>query len=132
MAFKHNVLAQNKNQVYSQGYHAIYARERRARDVEFLEKRRLATRASGKRRSKIAREYIRSVKKASACICCGENDFRCLVFHHRVPEEKSFDMTRAIAHGATLAKIDAEIKKCDILCCNCHAVVHFPEQKEEA
>lgn len=42
-----------------------------------------------------------------------------LEFHHRNPEEKSFGISSG---GVTIAidKLREEVKKCDLLCSNCH------------
>jgi len=63
------------------------------------------------------------------CIMCGYK--RCsaaLSFHHRKPEEKSFN----IASKGLLGKWEdvlAEAKKCDLLCLNCHTERHWPNEK---
>ena len=59
----------------------------------------------------------------SSCIDCGTTDPRVLEFDHRVSEEKSFDISRAVS-GSTRSwrLIEEEIKKCDIVCSNCHRI----------
>ena len=57
------------------------------------------------------------------CIRCGYNEFISgLCFHHRDPKEKdkNFDSMRSWS----LERILAEIKKCDLLCHNCHVSFH--------
>lgn len=60
-------------------------------------------------------------KQESGCVVCGYN--RCaksLHYHHLDPSEKNFD----VSHGAKSRKIEdvkKEIKKCVILCANCHS-----------
>ena len=60
--------------------------------------------------------------KGSKCVECGENDFRCLQFHHTDPENKNF----TISHSLHLAfdKLAEEANKCILLCANCHAKHH--------
>lgn len=64
------------------------------------------------------------------CKICGYS--RCtaaLVFHHRDPSQKKF-----LINNATAAKpwkiLKEEIDKCDLLCANCHAEIHYGELPE--
>jgi hypothetical protein len=55
-------------------------------------------------------------------LCCYARCIGALHFHHLVPSEKSF----ALSHeGVTrsLEKARAEVRKCVLLCSNCHAEV---------
>lgn len=59
-----------------------------------------------------------------ACVRCGYS--RCqaaLDFHHRDPLQK--DYTIGSQSWEDLEKIKPELDKCDLLCRNCHAEVHF-------
>jgi hypothetical protein len=58
------------------------------------------------------------------CQRCGyDRCFAALIFHH--PGEKSF----GIGSGNIIAwaKIEKELKKCELLCLNCHAEEHNPD-----
>ncbi|MCK9567327.1 hypothetical protein M0R72_00050 [Candidatus Pacearchaeota archaeon] len=65
--------------------------------------------------------------KGGKCIECGYH--KCttsMVFHHRNPEEKEFNI------GNKLVKweiIRAELDKCDLLCMNCHGEIHEIDYK---
>jgi hypothetical protein len=69
------------------------------------------------------REYLYRVKQESQCTLCGEDDPRCLDFHHL--GDKSDDVS-SLGHYSTLQKLQAEIRKCVVLCRNCHAKLHHP------
>lgn len=59
----------------------------------------------------------------NGCIECGETDRLVLVFHHRNPAVKKYNVTgMASQKWETILK---EIEKCDLLCRNCHAKRHF-------
>lgn len=57
------------------------------------------------------------------CVICGyDRHIGALHFHHLDPDQKSF----SIAHGGitrSLARAREEVKKCVLLCANCHAEV---------
>ena len=46
-------------------------------------------------------------------------------FHHIDPKEKEFSIAHIIHYG--WAKIEAELKKCVMLCANCHRIRHAKE-----
>jgi hypothetical protein len=57
---------------------------------------------------------------------CGEEHPAALDFHHRNPKEKRFNISVAVAHrDIPDDEIRAEIAKCDVLCRNCHAKLHW-------
>ena len=60
------------------------------------------------------------------CCLCGFNEFvQALEFHHVHPEEKSFGISSATAITKSLSAKLAELKKCVLLCANCHRGVHY-------
>ena len=72
-------------------------------------------------------DWFSSLKKTLHCQQCGETS--CLEFHHRDPKTKSFSIAHFINHSKKL--ILEEIKKCDILCANCHRKIHAMELPQE-
>lgn len=51
------------------------------------------------------------------CEICGENDPRCLDFHHLNNKERNL---ADIVRSWSWEKIMKEVKKCKVLCANCH------------
>ncbi len=70
------------------------------------------------------REWLVNIKSEKGCMLCLEKHPACITFHHRDPKEKSFELSRGI-EKYSMEKIQAEMDKCDMLCFNCHAKVHF-------
>jgi len=66
------------------------------------------------------REYIYSILKRKECIDCGEKDVVVLEFDHIDPSEKTAGISAAIQNSWSIKKIDKEISKCEVRCCNCH------------
>jgi 5-methylcytosine-specific restriction endonuclease McrA len=54
------------------------------------------------------------------CAECGESDIRVLEFAHMHPDEKLFSISQAVRLGYSWDDILLEMKKCRILCANCH------------
>src|SRR5574338_916896 len=58
-----------------------------------------------------------------SCIICGYNKTHfSLDFHHKNPNEKEFNLSDL--RSASWEKYEKELRKCIILCRNCHGEVH--------
>lgn len=56
----------------------------------------------------------------NGCSECGERDYRCLEFDHIDRSTKFKPISYMIAQQYPQYKIEQELKKCRILCANCH------------
>ena len=73
------------------------------------------------RRIKI-KKYLREYKEKLGCKYCGEYHVFCLEFHHIDQKQKKFNIGTGKATSMVLIK--AEVKKCDVVCANCHKVIN--------
>lgn len=73
-------------------------------------------------RKKNIRLRIDEYKKINKCLFCNESESCCLDFHHL--KDKEFEISNMVARGLSESKIMLEIRKCLILCSNCHRKVH--------
>lgn len=90
-------------------------------DPNFKLKHYKRTRKNQLQNSKEFYEY----KKTLKCSNCPENHPACLDFHHLDPNEKEFLITKLI-HSKK--KLKEELKKCIVLCANCHRKFHFEQR----
>lgn len=83
--------------------------------------------------SKCTKKYWRAQIKhrgvqflGGICRNCGNNfEDCCYDFHHLNPEEKDFTVGNVQTNGAkSWYKVRDELKKCVLLCANCHRLVH--------
>lgn len=58
------------------------------------------------------------------CLKCRCADPRCLSFHHRDENTKRFKIADSVKSRWTLEETLEEVKKCDVLCMNCHFIHH--------
>ena len=59
------------------------------------------------------------------CQCCSYNTCdAALEFHHLDPLEKDFSVGNTRANPKSWAKITEELKKCILVCSNCHKEIH--------
>jgi len=69
--------------------------------------------------------WLDELREGAACIECGEDHPACIVFHHRDPEQKLFNIADARDVGPSKKRLLAEVAKCDVLCSNCHRKLHW-------
>jgi hypothetical protein len=69
------------------------------------------------------------------CAICGYSKcIAALQFHHRDPKNKSFGISDFLwgkSKGFTQQDLEKEILKCDLVCSNCHAEIHYPDHIED-
>jgi len=61
-------------------------------------------------------------KHKNLCVLCGDTREHVLVFHHKNPKKKEFSIA---GHNRSKENLLAEIKKCIVLCNNCHHEFHY-------
>ena len=64
-------------------------------------------------------------KKTLSCSKCGESHIACLEFHHLDPSKKEFLISKI---KTSKNKLTEELKKCIVLCSNCHRKLHYEER----
>jgi len=73
-------------------------------------------------------EFAKKIKSieilGSKCINCTETDPTVLCFHHTKDKERKINEI----WGYRWSIIENEIKKCELLCCNCHNEYHFNKE----
>ncbi len=70
-------------------------------------------------------------KASLKCARCAENHIATLDFHHLDPNEKEHEVSKLIS-SRMFTKAYKEIKKCAVLCSNCHRKLHYEEKKNVA
>lgn len=73
-------------------------------------------------------QHIQTVREGASCTRCGEDHPATLDFHHRDASEKEIGIAQLVNMGWSVARIDAEIAKCDVLCANCHRKLHWEQR----
>jgi hypothetical protein len=74
-------------------------------------------RARTKRQRAVNHAFIVEYLRAHPCVDCGETDIVVLEFDHL--RDKTANVSRLIV-GNAIRRIEEEISKCDVVCCNCH------------
>jgi predicted nucleic-acid-binding Zn-ribbon protein len=66
-------------------------------------------------------------KATLSCTKCGFSHPAALDFHHEDPTKKEANIHRLLSNGQ-YDKLKKELKKCIVLCANCHRVHHYNEK----
>ena len=67
-------------------------------------------------------DYVAAIKEMHPCMDCGNNfPACCMDFDHR-PEENKVACVGRLVFSGSLADVEAEIAKCDLVCANCHRI----------
>lgn len=110
--------------------HAYYVRNRaKALDdakVRYESDKAYFLEKNARRKSEL-RAMITEIKKQATCSMCGFRDYRALTFHHKDPSEKEFNLGSIKGRGVGARQLIAELSKCEILCANCHMIIHYQE-----
>lgn len=104
---------------YHKEYHKGWYQQHKA---EVIERR--------KRRQQEIRNWFMRYKSSLSCMDCGISHPAVLQFHHRNREDKSFNISDVVRKASSVKQITDEIKKCDVVCVNCHAKRHWRETHE--
>jgi hypothetical protein len=84
-----------------------------------------------KRLRESRKKWFKGYRLTLECSKCGEKNIACLDFHHKNALKKDIGIAEAVNRGWSIKRIEGEIKKCDVLCSNCHRKLHWKEIKVE-
>ena len=68
------------------------------------------------------RAWLLTYLREHPCVDCGTSDIRVLEFDHRDGTTKVRAIALLAGQGFGLARVQAEIAKCDVRCANCHRI----------
>jgi len=71
--------------------------------------------------------FLNNYKQTLQCEICKESRHYCLDFHH-IENNKEYNISDMAGRGVSINTLMNEIAKCQILCKNCHAEIHFKEK----
>jgi hypothetical protein len=86
------------------------------------ENRQEQMRENQKTRRQRKKEWLRTIKTERGCVNCGEDDARCLDFHHT--GKKSETLSNMASNDASKERMRKEIEECVVMCANCHRKEH--------
>lgn len=90
----------------------------------YRENKTHAKKKVNERRTEI-KSWARDIRSKLKCQNCHENHPACLEFHHLDPTQKETTISLATCNGWSKERILEEMKKCIVLCSNCHGKLHY-------
>jgi len=105
---------------------------KKAKHKEYSAKHYLKTQEETRQRTKDTKAELKkewyAFKSTLKCTDCGFFHIAALDFHHEDPKTKLGNVHEFISNGQ-FAKAYEEIKKCVVLCANCHRIRHHEIRK---
>ncbi|MCA9346826.1 hypothetical protein KC960_05035 [Candidatus Saccharibacteria bacterium] len=74
------------------------------------------------RYKKQVQDWIVNYLLKNPCQSCGNRDIRTLEFDHLDEFKKEFNISDGINRNLSLPRIQMEVRKCRVLCANCHNI----------
>lgn len=126
-------LSQKAKQYYKENRDSIIKKNRRYYQTHRKQQIQTAYKLY-KRYVKLWIPIIKESYGELACSKCGySKNFSAIEFHHRNPEEKETIighlMRRTPNNPKNVETMKKELSKCDLLCRNCHAEIHYPDHE---
>ena len=118
--FLRNVVTGKRHSQCKTCYKAVRVGSHAAHYQKHAEEYRRRARERRDRVRREIREKLLQYLKEHPCEQCSEDDPVVLDFDHKDPSQKSFTISSAARLGKSWKQILAEIKKCQVLCANCH------------
>ncbi len=112
-----SIKTKNKLSSHCKECHRRYVNDHYKRNKDYYKKK-------AKFRAIENKKWLVEFKSTLKCEQCGEDHPATLDFHHTNPRKKEGCISMMIS-SASREKILAEIKKCRILCSNCHRKFHW-------
>ena len=109
-----------KDPEVKKAYHKLQSRK-------YYEKNKEKVLEATTKHAKRGKEKWDLFKGSLHCARCNENHIACMDFHHINPSEKEYEVS-ALISSKMFTKAYKEIKKCIVLCSNCHRKLHYNEK----
>ena len=87
------------------------------------EQYRQSIRSKIRARKAVIARLIADYKSGRNC-SCGESHPACLDFHH-IGNDKEYSISQLASRGWSKDRVLSEIKKCVLICANCHRKLHY-------
>lgn len=98
------------------------------RSAQWYQKNKELTKERGKQVKKLAKQEWIDFKATLSCVQCGQTHPATFDFHHVNPKNKVKSVNEWV-QNRNYKQAYEEIKKCIVLCANCHRIHHYNEKR---
>lgn len=74
-------------------------------------------------------EWVKAYKRTHPCELCGQSHEAIITFHHTNRKDKAFGLDMTTVRSRSFGAVKREVLKCQVLCFNCHSILHYNERK---
>ena len=99
------------------------------RRKEYYQKNKVKENLRNKAKQKELQDFVKEYKENLGCAVCKEKRWYVLQFHHKDKEEKEAEISSLVRYG-NLNRLKKEMKKCIVLCSNCHIELHYKNKDQ--
>jgi hypothetical protein len=96
----------------------------------YYEKNKATVIAASRASAKAYKDQWRDYKATLECVKCGQNHPATFDFHHIDSRTKEYSVN-ALVKNRAFKKAVEEVKKCIVLCANCHRIHHHDERQNK-
>jgi hypothetical protein len=108
----------------------VKAEKQKAYVNTYYEKNKATVIAASAASAKAYKDQWRSFKATLSCVQCGQNHPATFDFHHVDSSTKEESVNKLIKNRAFKRAME-EVKKCVVLCANCHRIHHHNERQNK-
>jgi len=107
-----------KRKLYDKEYHKTYS------PIWYKENKKEHYQKRVERKTKL-KQWLYEYKKHLKCSKCGYNSHGAALEFHHPNNDKDTHIGQMICNVTSQEKILKEIEKCEVLCSNCHQILHW-------
>jgi hypothetical protein len=107
-----------KDAAKRKAYQKVYHKDHYDKNKEYYKEKAYAHNKLSRKRN---RDFVNRYKSFSECVDCGESNPVVFEFDH-VHGEKVANIADMVHQSYSLSAIKDEIRKCEVVCANCHRV----------
>lgn len=85
-----------------------------------------------KRHRELLRDYLISIKDGATCLDCGYQYPHFMLDFDHVRGKKEFAISSCLLKTMSLERVMNEIKKCELVCSNCHRIRTYTRRQNNA
>jgi hypothetical protein len=107
-----------KDPASRKSYQREYNKKHYERHKDYYKKKARAHNIYTRKRNK---DFVNRYKSFCKCVDCGESNPIVLEFDH-VDKNKTANIADMVHQSYSISSIKEEIRKCEVVCCNCHRI----------
>jgi hypothetical protein len=118
----------SKNKSQNDGFQSICKQCKKEEDARLYKSNPSQTKERNKRYTFKTKQWWDEYRQNLKCSICSESRYWVLDFHHLDEKTKKHNIGDIVNKGYSPLTILKEIKKCIVVCANCHRDIHYQEK----